>query len=183
MAGREALVPLRAELRQRRALEHGTVMGTADELRARTPACGSQVQTEGVPALTFAQLGPASDDSVSSAPSAAWPGAARDQRPPLSSYFPWRRPVLSSVWIDASLIRRSMSVPARARISGGVRPGCSRRACSTNRGTEPLGARLRPLVRRPGAAAVLAFRPRGALGCGAPPARRTTSSSFLVSRF
>ena len=34
----------------------GTVMGTADELRVRTPACGSQVQTEGVPALTFAQL-------------------------------------------------------------------------------------------------------------------------------
>ena len=70
----------------------------------------------------------ASGEAVSSAPAAPGSGAARDQRPPLSSYLPCLRPFRSSVQIDGSLIRRSISVAARARISGGVRPGRSRRA-------------------------------------------------------
>ena len=82
--------------------------------------------------------GVGSAEGVSSAPSALGPGAATDQRPPFIAYSPCPQPFFSSFRIDGSLIRRSKSMAARASISGGVRPGRSRRICSTKRRTEPL---------------------------------------------
>ena len=91
-----------------------------------------------------------------SSPAAAGAEAASDQRRSRDSYLPCFRPFCSSTRIEDSLISRSSSVAARASISCTVEPGLSRKACSTKRGTEPLGARLLPPARR--FAAAPAFR-------------------------
>ncbi len=127
---------------------------------------GSPVDAPGAASRAGSSSGPG--DAPSSA--AAEAGAASDQRPSLDSYRPRFSPLRNSTRIDDSLISRSSSVAARPTISGGVRPGRSRRALSTRRGTEPLGARLPPPVRRLGAAALGCLPRLARAGDAGPPA-------------
>ena len=114
-----------------------------------------------------------------SSPAAVEAEAASDQRPSRNSYLPCFRPFRNSTRIEDSLISRSASVDARPSISCTVEPGWSRKACSTKRGTEPLGARLRPPARRFAAAGLPRLAPEGAARF--PPAPRISSNSFLAS--
>ena len=115
-----------------------------------------------------------------SSPAAAGAEAASDQRLPRDSYLPCFRPFPNWTRIEDSLISRSASVEARPSISCTVEPGLSRKACSTKRGTEPLGARLLPPARRLGAAAGLPrLAPPGAARF--PPAPRISNNAFLAS--
>ena len=115
-----------------------------------------------------------------SSPAAAKAEAASDQRLPRDTYLPCFRPFRNSSRIEGSLISRSASVAARPSISCTVEPGWSRKACSTKRGTEPLGARLLPPARRFAAAPGLPrLAPVGVARF--PPAPRISSNSFLAS--
>lgn len=129
------------------------------------------------------EAGDASDEAVSPAPAGLGSDPESDQRRPFDSYLPCLRPVCSSFRIDGSLIERSVSVAALSTISCTVESGWSRKACSTNRRTDPLGARLPPLARRFPDSAFFACLQRDtfALARRPPPAARTSSSSFLAS--
>ena len=123
--------------------------------------------------------GGAPDEPSSSAAIEA--GAASDQRPSRNSYLPCFRPFPNWTRIEDSLISRSASVDARPSISCTVEPGLSRKACSTKRGTEPLGARLLPPGRRLGAAAPGLPRLAPAGAARFSPAPRISSNAFLAS--
>ena len=107
--------------------------------------------------------------------------AASDQRRSRDSYLPCFRPFRNSSRIEGSLISRSTSVAARPSISCTVEPGWSRKACSTKRGTEPLGARLLPPARRFGAAAAGLPRLGPAGDARSLSAPRISSNSLLAS--
>ena len=160
----------RADPRGTRALLPGEVYQVNPSVSLLSPWSGSEA-------------GDASDEAVSPAPATPGSDPASDQRRPFDSYLPCLRPVCSSFRIDGSLIERSVSVAARSSISCTVESGWSRKACSTNRRTEPLGARLPPLARRFPGSAFFARLPREtfALARRPPPAARTSSSSFLAS--
>ena len=139
---------------------------------------GSPVDTPVASSRSGSTSGGAPDEP--SSPAAAEADAASDQRLPRDSYLPCFRPFRNSSRIDGSLISRSTSVAARASISCTVEPELSRKACSTKRGTEPLGARLLPPARRFAAAPGLPrLAPVGVARF--PPAPRISNNAFLAS--